>query len=122
MAAALLLRHSKALPINVACAGTRPASDLYAGVKEVMAEIEVPLTGAFPKPLHRQLVEAADVIITMGCGDACPILPGRVYEDWNLPDPTAMSLNQLRQLRDEIDSRVRALMDRLRAMGSLEAS
>lgn len=121
MAAALLEHHSKRHPINVRCAGTQPASELYTGVKEVMAEIDVYLTAAFPKPLHRQLVEAADVVITMGCGDACPILPGRVYENWNLPDPTGMSLDQLRQLRDDIDSRVRALIDRLLAMGSLKA-
>jgi protein-tyrosine-phosphatase len=87
-------------------------------VAEVIAEIGVPMADAFPNPLHRQLVEAADVIITMGCGDACPLLPGRVYEGWNLPDPSGMSVEQLRQLREQIDSRVRTLVERLRAMGS----
>lgn len=121
MAAALLMHRSKQHPVNVRCAGTQPARELHTGVAEVMAEIGVPMTDAFPKPLHRQLVEAADVIVTMGCGDACPLLPGRVYEDWNLPDPARMSVEQLRQLREEIDTRVRSLVERLHAMGSLRS-
>lgn len=121
MAAALLLHRSRHHPVNVRCAGTQPARELHSGVAGVMAEIGVPMADAFPKPIHRQLVEAADVIVTMGCGDACPLLPGRVYEDWNFPDPARMSVEQLRQLREEIDTRVRGLVGRLHAMGSLRS-
>lgn len=119
MAAALLTHLSKNHPVTVRCAGTQPACSLHPGVAEVMAEIGVQMVEAFPKPLHRELLEAADVIITMGCGDACPLRHGPVYEDWCLPDPMGMSLDQLRELRDDINGRVQGLIERLRAMGSL---
>jgi len=112
MAAALLQQHSNGR-MRARCAGTRPAAAFDPGVADVMAELGVSLEHAFPKPLHRELVEAADLVVTMGCGDACPILPGRVYEDWDLPDPTGMSLDQLRSLRDEIGRRVQDLVVRL---------
>jgi arsenate reductase len=113
MAAAFLRLHGQGR-LNARCAGTSPASDIQHEVRTVMQERNVALDDAFPKPLHRTLVEAADVIVTLGCGDACPILPGRTYEDWALPDPSDFSLEEMRALRDDIESRVLALVERLR--------
>ena len=111
--AASFVNHWAEKRAHARCAGTQPARDLHAGVVEVMVEIGVPLHDAFPKPLQRELVEAANVVVTMGCGDACPLVPGRVYEDWALPDPAGMTLDQLRTVRDEVAARVRALLERL---------
>jgi protein-tyrosine-phosphatase len=79
-----------------------------------MGELGVDLTTAFPKPLTDEVVRAADVVITMGCGDACPIYPGKRYEDWVVADPAeAESLDEVRAIRDDIDARVRALLAEL---------
>ena len=80
-----------------------------------MAEVGVDLSKEFPKPLTNDLVRAADVVITMGCGDACPIYPGKRYEDWELDDPAEQDLQTVRRIRDEIDARVIALLDELAA-------
>jgi arsenate reductase len=76
-----------------------------------MAEFGVDMTGAVPKPLTDEVVRAADVVITMGCGDACPIYPGKRYEDWTVEDPAGQDLETVRRIRDEIDLRVRRLID-----------
>ena len=78
-----------------------------------MQEIGVDMDQEFPKPLTDEVVRAADVVITMGCGDACPIYPGKKYEDWELADPAEQDLEAVREIRDEIDRRVQALMAEL---------
>ena len=78
-----------------------------------MDEIGIDLSTAFPKKLTTDAVEAADVVITMGCGDACPVFPGKRYLDWELPDPAGQGLDAVRPIRDEIDERVRELLDQL---------
>lgn len=112
--AAAFLRHHGGGRMNARCAGTSPASEIQRGVSTVMEERGLGLGDAFPKPLHPTLIQAANVIVTLGCGDACPILPGRTYEDWALPDPTDFSLEELRALRDDIERRVLVLVGRLR--------
>ena len=83
-----------------------------------MDEVGVDLSNEFPKPLTTEVVEAADVVVTMGCGDACPIFPGKRYLDWELPDPDGKSVEQVRPIRDEIDQRVRTLIDELVGAGA----
>ena len=78
-----------------------------------MAEIGVDLAREFPKPLTNDVVRAADVVVTMGCGDACPIYPGKRYVDWELADPAGKGLDEVRAIRDEIDRRVQALLAEL---------
>jgi arsenate reductase len=112
MAAALLDRHG-AGRVSVRSAGSEPADRLNPRVVEAMAEVGIDLGGAFPKPLTDAAVRVADVVITMGCGDACPIYPGKRYEDWELDDPAEADLDGVRRIRDEIDARVRRLLDEL---------
>ncbi len=78
-----------------------------------MAEVGIDLSQEVPKPLTDEVVRAADVVITMGCGDACPVYPGKRYLDWDLEDPATMPIDQVRPIRDEIDRRVRALVEQL---------
>jgi arsenate reductase len=87
-------------------------------VVQAMTEVGVDLSKEFPKPLTNEVVQAADVVITMGCGDACPIHPGRRYLDWDLPDPAGKSLEEVRPIRDEIDRMVRKLLMELVPVGS----
>ena len=82
---------------------------------EAMNELGVDLSEEFPKPLTEEAVRASDVVITMGCGDACPIYPGKRYEDWNLEDPAGKDLNTVRRIRDELDTRIQALVAQLLA-------
>jgi arsenate reductase (thioredoxin) len=96
--------------VQVRSGGSDPADRLNPAVVEAMAEIGVDLSGKSPKPLADEDVRAADVVITMGCGDACPIYPGKRYEDWELEDPAGKDLDTVRRIRDEIDSRVRRLV------------
>jgi arsenate reductase len=112
MAAALLDHHAKGR-VHVRSAGSEPADQINPAVLEAMSEIGVDLAKEFPKPLTDEVVRAADVVITMGCGDACPIYPGKRYLDWELDDPAGRSLEQVLPIRDEIDRRVRALLDEL---------
>jgi len=84
-------------------------------VVEAMAEVGVDLSDAFPKALTDEAVRAADVVITMGCGDACPVYSGKRYEDWTLDDPAGHDLETVRRIRDEIDARVKALITELLA-------
>ncbi len=83
-------------------AGTRPEAGLHPEVVEVMRELEIDLEGRFPKGLSREDVEWADLVVTMGCGDACPVLPGKRYLDWNLQDPAGMPIEVVRTIRDKI--------------------
>jgi arsenate reductase len=90
-------------------AGSRPERNVHRPVVEALAEIGIDASDRRPKPISEDDVAWADVVVTMGCGDACPVLPGKKYIDWNLPDPAAMSLDEVRVLRDEIARRVRDL-------------
>jgi arsenate reductase (thioredoxin) len=112
MAAALLDRYAEGR-VMVRSAGSVPASEVNPAVVAVMQEVGLDLSKEFPKPLTTEAVEASDVVITMGCGDACPIFPGKRYLDWALDDPAGLPIEQVRPIRDEIDRRVRALADEL---------
>ena len=92
--------------VHVRSAGSDPADQINPTAVEAMAEIGIDLAKEFPKPLTDEVVRAADVVITMGCGDACPIYPGKRYEDWELEDPAGKDLETVRRIRDEIDARV----------------
>jgi protein-tyrosine-phosphatase len=96
--------------IHVRSAGSAPGEEINSAVVEAMEEIGVDMSEEFPKPLTDEVVRAADVVITMGCGDACPIYPGKRYEDWEPDDPAGQDLDTVRRIRDEIDSRVRRLI------------
>jgi arsenate reductase (thioredoxin) len=109
MAAALLERHAKGR-LHVRSAGSTPAEEINPAVVAAMEEIGVDLSKEYPKPLTDEFVRASDVVITMGCGDACPIYPGKRYEDWELEDPADKSLEQVRPIRDELEHRVLALL------------
>ncbi len=91
----------------------RPRREINPAVVEAMAELGVDMSEEFPKPLTDEVVRAADVVITMGCGDACPIYPGKRYEDWVLDDPAGQDLETVRRIRDELDRRVGVLVDDL---------
>jgi protein-tyrosine-phosphatase len=99
--------------VHVRSAGSAPADEINPAVLEAMAELGVDMSEEFPKPLTDEVVKAADVVITMGCGDACPIYPGKKYEDWELDDPAGQDVAAVRVIRDEIDRRVRALIGEL---------
>jgi protein-tyrosine-phosphatase len=100
-------------------AGTTPAKRVHPEVVEVMRELGIDLSDRTPQLLTRELAEQADVVVTMGCGDACPYIPGKRYIDWQLPDPKGQPLETVRATRDDIAQRVRALADELdRALGS----
>ena len=113
MAAALLGLRSDGR-IDVRSAGSAPADEINPVVVEAMAEIGVDMGEAFPKALTEDAVHAADVVITMGCGDACPVFPGKRYEDWVVDDPAGRELDAVRLIRDEIDARVQTLVAELR--------
>ena len=111
--AAALLDHQAAGRVHVTSAGSQPADQLNPAVVAAMAEVGLDISREFPKPLTAGKVQAADVVITMGCGDACPIYPGKRYEDWDLPDPAGLDLAAVRPIRDEIDRRVGQLLAEL---------
>ena len=112
MAAALLDHHAEGR-VRVRSAGSTPANEIHSNVSRTMEEIGLDLSKEFPKPLTDEVVRAADVVITMGCGDACPIYPGKRYLDWELEDPAGKPIEDVRSIRDEIDRRVRALLEEL---------
>jgi arsenate reductase (thioredoxin) len=93
--------------------GSEPGSEVNPAAVAAMAEVGIDITEEFPKPWTDEIVRAADVVVTMGCGDACPLFPGTLYEDWVLDDPEGRSLDAVRPIRDEIGRRVRELLDRL---------
>jgi arsenate reductase (thioredoxin) len=107
--AAALLEHEAGGRVRVISAGSEPADQLNPAVVAAMAEIGLDISREFPKPLTADKVRAADVVITMGCGDACPVYPGKRYLDWDLPDPAGLDLPAVRPIRDEIRRRVAAL-------------
>ena len=94
-------------------AGTTPGEHVHPEVVEAMRELDIDLADRKPRALTRELAEQADVVVTMGCGDACPVIPGKRYVDWDLPDPKGRPLDEVRATRDEIERRVRELADEL---------
>jgi arsenate reductase len=113
MAAALLAARSSG-SVHVRSAGSAPAASINAVVVEVLDEIGIDISKEFPKPMTDDVVRAADVVITMGCGDACPIYPGKRYEDWEVEDPAGKDVETVRKIRDDIDRRVSRLIEQLR--------
>ncbi|MGE5291762.1 MAG: arsenate reductase ArsC [Micromonosporaceae bacterium] len=111
--AAALLDHYAAGGVAVRSAGSQPAETINPAVIEVMAEFGLDLSTQFPKPLTTEAVQASDVVITMGCGDACPVFPGKRYLDWELDDPAGKDTVTVRRIRDDIDTRVRNLLSEL---------
>jgi arsenate reductase len=112
MAAGLLKLRSEGR-INVRSAGSTPAGEINPNAFAALEELGIDMSEAFPKPLTDEIVRAADVVITMGCGDACPIYPGKRYEDWQLDDPAGQDLETVRRIRDELDERVQKLIAEL---------
>jgi arsenate reductase (thioredoxin) len=109
--AAGLLDKLAASRVHVRSAGSDPADDINPSVRIAMEEVGVDLDKEFPKPLTDEVVRAADAVITMGCGDACPIYPGKRYEDWEVDDPAELDLDGVRRVRDEIQARLEALLE-----------
>ena len=105
--------------VHVRSAGSDPGEEINPAVVEAMADVGADLSEEFPKPLIDEVVQAADVVITMGCGDACPIYPGKRYQDWAVDDPAGQDVATVRRVRDEIDRRVRMLVAEL--LGEREA-
>jgi arsenate reductase (thioredoxin) len=99
--------------------GSEPASEINPAAIAAMAERGIDIAGEFPKPWTDEIVRAADVVVTMGCGDACPIFPGKRYEDWTLDDPAGKTLEEIRPIRDEIERRVRHLIESLTTSATL---
>ncbi|HEY1634510.1 MAG TPA: arsenate reductase ArsC [Acidimicrobiales bacterium] len=118
MAAALLDHHAHGR-VRVTSAGSEPASKVNGAVVAAMHEIGLDVSEEFPKPLTDEAARAADVIVTMGCGDACPVFLGKRYLDWDLPDPAGKSVEEIRPIREEIDRRVKELMTEL--VGAVES-
>ena len=112
MAAALLDQYAEGR-VHVRSAGSAPADQVDPAVVAVMAELGLDVSKEFPKPMTDEVVEAADAVITMACGDACPIYPGKRYEDWEVDDPAAADLDGVRRIRDDISDRVKRLLAEL---------
>lgn len=113
--AAALLTHRATEPVTVTSAGTDPASEIETHLDKILNEVGAHLGTAYPKPLTREIIEAADIVVTLGCGDACPVVPGRRYLDWPTPDPRGASPADLRHIRDTINTHVSDLLDLLAA-------
>jgi arsenate reductase len=111
--AAALLQHRAQGKVTVRSAGSAPAETINPAVLTVMAELGLDLSNEVPKKLTTDAVDAADVVITMGCGDACPVFPGKRYLDWELIDPAGKSVDDVRTIRDDIDRRIRDLLAEL---------
>jgi arsenate reductase len=112
MAAALLERKAQGR-VSVVSAGSEPADQLNPAVVQAMEELDIDISTETPKKLEDGMVRESDVVITMGCGDACPIYPGKRYEDWDLEDPSGKDLETVRGIRDQIEARVDALLGEL---------
>jgi protein-tyrosine-phosphatase len=108
--------------VHVRSAGSEPADQINPAVVEAMGELGVDMEKEFPKPLTDEVVKAADAVITMGCGDACPIYPGKRYEDWEIEDPAGKDLESVRAIRDEIGERVKALLAEIAPQDNVESS
>jgi len=111
--AAALTHHLSGGKVLVRSAGSAPADQINPAVVEVMREIGLDLSQEFPKPLTNEVVRAANVVITMGCGDACPLYPGKKYEDWEVEDPAGQPPEKVREIRDDIRGRVEGLLAEL---------
>jgi len=111
--AAALLEHHAAGRVRVRSAGTTPSNEIHANVVEAMTERGLDVSTARPKGLREDEVREADVVITMGCGDACPVVPGTRYLDWDLPDPAGKKIAEVRRIRDDIEGRVLDLLREL---------
>jgi len=111
--AAGLLDHYAQGRVRVRSAGSTPAAEVNPAVVQAMAEMGIDISKELPKGLEDDAVRDADVVITMGCGDACPVYPGKRYLDWELPDPAGKSVDEVRPIRDDIDRRVQSLLDEL---------
>jgi arsenate reductase len=116
MAAAMLERQAEGR-VQVISAGSEPADGLNPAVVRAMQEVGIDISAERPKKLEDGMVRESDVVITMGCGDACPIYPGKRYEDWDLEDPAGKDLEVVRGIRDEISDRVAALVNTLAGTG-----
>jgi arsenate reductase (thioredoxin) len=108
--AAALAQHLSAGKVHVRSAGSKPAEKINPMAVQVLTERGISLTEAYPKPLTNDVVHAADVIVTMGCGDACPIYPGKRYLDWDVADPNGQPIERVRDIRDDLQARVTALL------------
>jgi arsenate reductase (thioredoxin) len=104
------LRHLAGEHVDVYSGGSEPASQINPAAVEAMAEVGIDIRTEFPKPWTDEIVQAADVVVTMGCGDACPLYPGKRYEDWELDDPAGRDVAAVRPIRDEIRRRVERLL------------
>jgi protein-tyrosine-phosphatase len=109
--AAALLDHHAAGRVHVRSAGSQPADQINPDVVKAMSEVGIDIVKEFPKPMTDEVIRAADAVITMGCGDACPIYPGKRYENWEVDDPAETDLDGVRRIRDDIGERVRRLLD-----------
>jgi protein-tyrosine-phosphatase len=105
-----LFQRAAGEPHHALSAGTTPADHVHPEVIAVMRELDIDLSGHKPQQLTPELAEQADIVVTMGCGDACPYIPGRRYIDWDLPDPSGQSIDKVREIRDEIAHRVETLL------------
>lgn len=112
------LRHLAGDAVEVRSAGSEPANQINPVAVEAMREVGIDITQAVPRKLDYQLAEGSDVVVTMGCGDACPYFPGTRYEDWKLTDPAGQPIEVVRQVRDEIRDRVQALVAELLPTGA----
>lgn len=111
--AAALTRHHAGTRLHIRTGGSSPHDSIYPEVIQVMTEAGLSPAEEFPKPLTNEVLAAADVVVTMGCGESCPILPGKRYEDWSVDDPAGQPPEQVRAIRDDIDQRVQALLTEL---------
>jgi len=116
--AAGFMRELSGGGVSVYSGGSDPADQVSPVAVEAMSERGIDIAGYRPQPWTAETLGAADVIVTMGCGDACPVLPGRRYVDWGLDDPAGLPIEGVRPIRDEIERRVRALLDELDAEGA----
>jgi protein-tyrosine-phosphatase len=114
--AAGLLQHHGGGRVHVRSAGSQPTASIDDAVLAAMSEVGIDITAEFPKPLTDDVVRAADVVVTMGCGDACPVYLGKRYLDWRVRDPAGLSLGEVRAIRNDIDARVRALLAELQSV------
>jgi arsenate reductase len=117
MSAALLERRARGRH-HALSAGTTPADRVHPQVVEVMRERDINLAGRKPRVLTQELAQQADLVITMGCGDECPYIPGKRYIDWDLPDPSGRPLDEVRSIREDIDRRIRELVNELDAQAA----
>ena len=111
--ASALLEELSGGSVDVRSAGTQPAEEIHPRVVEAMSERGFDLSSRLPRRLDVEAIREANVVVTMGCGDACPVYPGKRYEDWDVPDPAGRSLDEVRAIRDHLEDRVRSLIETL---------